>query len=189
MTPNFGPKRSETFIMLLQNKKAEINNLLTQMNTAAKNIEEQIPTLTAFAPPGEITFEEVQISDLPMLEDFNDADRSLIEQVNTSIHQINDTTTKENKMNMMKRALTMINISYPKWRKNASEDIKPLLDSKRDQIQAAMAVLEGRMGGKLRRKHGKTHRKSVKGKKSRKIKKSVKSKKSVKGKKSRKSRK
>jgi hypothetical protein len=103
--------------------------------------------------------EIMEISNMPILADYNGEDSSTVSEVNKSIYFINASATPADKIAAIKRAMTIIKLSTLRPY-NHTGDYLSAVDAKKTQLQALQDVLEGKRGGKMRK-----HRKGGKSKK------------------------
>jgi len=104
--------------------------------------------------------EMIVIPALDILDDYTERDIQATNEINAKIEKINSALTKEEKLAALKEASGLI-FARPNFGKS-SPDYRELTNAKRAQINAAIAMLEGRIGGRMRRRGRKTLRKGSK---------------------------
>ena len=102
--------------------------------------------------------EMIMIPALDIQDDYTERDIRSTNEINAEIEKINNAMSKEEKLAAMKNASLLI-FGRPNFGKS-SPDYREATNAKRVQIEAAIAMMEGRMGGRRRKR--KTLRKSSK---------------------------
>lgn len=105
-------------------------------------------------------YEMIMIPTLAILDDYTERDIQATNEINAKIEKINSAMSKEEKLSALKDA-SLLMFARPNFGKS-SPDYGESTNAKRAQINAAIAMLEGRIGGRMRRRRRKTLRKGSK---------------------------